>query len=164
MAFSTICSDESGRSACIALLLAVRYYASLGVRFQRVLTDNGACYKSRMFKRSCRRPRLRHLRTKPYTPRTNGKAERFIQTALRDRAYARPYKPSDQRAAHLPFWLHHYNWHRPHAGLKYLPPISRLPITNNLVGLHTYAENCGLHRPARRKITAVTGSEVSRGT
>jgi transposase InsO family protein len=86
-----------------------------------------------MFKRSCRRLRLRHLRTKPYTPRTNGKADRFIQTALRDRAYARSYESSDQRAAHL----HHYNWHRPHAGLKYLPPISRLPITNNLVGLHT---------------------------
>lgn len=137
IAFSTICPDESGRSACIALLLAVRYYASLGVRFQRVLTGNGACYKSRMFKRSCRRLRLRHLRTKPYTPRTNGKAERFIQTALREWAYARSYESSDQRAAHLLFWLHNYNWHRPHAGLKYLPPISRLPITNNLVGLHT---------------------------
>jgi len=136
IAFSTICPDESGRSACIALLRTVRYYASLGIRFQRVLTDNGACYKSRKFKRLCRRLRLRHMRTKPYTPRTNGKAERFIQTALREWAYARSYESSQQRAAHLPIWLHQYNWHRPHASLKYLPPISRLPNANNLVGLH----------------------------
>jgi transposase InsO family protein len=136
IAFSSIHSDESGPSACSALLKAVRYYASLGIRFKRLMTDNGSCYKSRKFRRLCRRLRLKHLRTKPYTPRTNGKAERFIQSALREWAYARSYESSDQRAAHLPIWLHQYNWHRPHASLKYLPPISRLPIANNLVGLH----------------------------
>lgn len=128
--------DESGRSACRALLSALRYYRQFGISFRRVLTDNGACYKSRRFARLCRRLGLRHLRTKPYTPQTNGKAERFIQTALREWAYARSYDSSEQRAQHLPLWLHHYNWHRPHASLQYQPPISRISSLNNLVGLH----------------------------
>jgi len=129
--------DESGRSACRALLSALRYYRQFGISFRRVLTDNGACYKSRRFARLCRRLGLRHLRTKPYTPQTNGKAERFIQTALREWAYARSYDSSEQRAQHLPLWLHHYNWHRPHASLQYQPPISRISSLNNLVGLHS---------------------------
>ena len=73
------------------------------------MTVNGACYKSLAFRETCRQLGLRHIRTKPYTPRTNGKAERFIQTALREWAYARAYKTSDQRAADLPIWLHMYN-------------------------------------------------------
>lgn len=137
VAFADIQPDESGRSACRALLSALRYYRTFGVSFRRVLTDNGACYKSRRFARLCQRLGLRHLRTKPYTPQTNGKAERFIQTALREWAYARAYDSSSQRAQHLPLWLHHYNWHRPHASLQYLPPISRITGLNNLVGLHT---------------------------
>lgn len=136
IAFADILPDESGRSACRALLSTLRYYRTLGITFRRVLTDNGACYKSRRFARLCQRLGLRHLRTKPYTPQTNGKAERFIQTALREWAYARAYESSIHRAQHLPLWLHHYNWHRPHASLKYLPPISRIPLLNNLVGLH----------------------------
>jgi transposase InsO family protein len=135
IAFSAIFPDESGRSACAFLLQAVRYYAALGIRIQRLLTDNGPCYTSRRFRRLCKRLGIRPKRTKPYTPRTNGKAERFIQTALREWAYARAYEASDHRAQHLPAWLHHYNWHRPHASLGYLPPISRHPL-NNLVGLH----------------------------
>ncbi|WP_412053239.1 IS481 family transposase [Pokkaliibacter plantistimulans] len=134
--FSSIHPDETGKSACHALLQAVRYYRRLGIRFVRVLTDNGACYRSRRFRRLCTRLNLRHYRTKPYTPRTNGKAERFIQTALREWAYARSYESSEQRAAHLPLWLHQYNWHRPHASLHYQPPVSRLPLLNNVVGLH----------------------------
>jgi len=138
VAFSSLHSDEQGRSACRALLNALRYYRSLGVSFTRLLTDNGACYLSRRFKRLVHRLGLRHLRTRPYTPRTNGKAERFIQTALREWAYARTYESSDQRASHLPLWLHTYNWHRPHASLGYRPPISRLQIPlNNVLGLHT---------------------------
>ena len=105
------------------------------MRFERVLTDNGACYKSRCFRRLVRRLGMRHLRTKPYTPRTNGKAERLVQTSLREWAYARAYADSAQRAEALPAWLHHYNWHRPHASLNYQPPISRISL-NNLVGLH----------------------------
>lgn len=138
VAFSSIWPDESGRSACAFLLQALRYYKSLGITVRRVMTDNGSCYKSKRFRRLCRRLRIRHLRTKPYTPRTNGKAERFIQTALREWAYARSYENSEQRAQHLPRWLHEYNWHRPHASLNYQTPISTLGIAvNNLVGLHS---------------------------
>ena len=135
--FADIQPDEGGRSACRALLAALRYYRQFGVTFRRVLTDNGACYKSRRFARLCQRLGLRHRRTKPYTPQTNGKAERFIQTALREWAYARAYESSIHRALHLPLWLHHYNWHRPHASLQYQPPISRITVLNNLVGLHS---------------------------
>ncbi len=132
VAFGTRYPDETGWSACYALLETVR----LGVRFTRVLTDNGACYRSRAFRRLCRRLGLK--RTRPYRPRTNGKAERFIQTALREWAYARSYDSSEQRGRHLPAWLHQYNWHRPHASLDYHPPVSRLGLSvNNLVGLHT---------------------------
>lgn len=137
VAFSSLHEDQSGRSACLSLIQALRYYANLGVRFKRVMTDNGPCYKSGRFKRMCRRLGLKHIYTQPYTPRTNGKAERFIQTALREWAYARSYESSDQRAAFLPEWLHEYNWHRPHASLSYLPPISRIASVNNLVGLHS---------------------------
>jgi transposase InsO family protein len=114
------------------------YYASLGVTVRRVMTDNGACYKSHAFRDACRRHGLKHIRTRPYTPRTNGKAERFIQTALREWAYARAYDTSDQRAEELPRWLHRYNWHRPHGSLKALTPISRLGFTgDNLLRLHS---------------------------
>ena len=137
IAFSNIHPDETARSACSALLAALRYYRSLGISFKRVLTDNGACYKSRRFRRLCRRLGLVHKRTRPYTPRTNGKAERFIQTALREWAYARSYRSSNQRAKHLPAWLHTYNWHRKHASLGYQPPISRLGLgMNNLLAIH----------------------------
>ena len=114
----------------------MRYYRRLGVRFERVLTDNGACYKSRTFRRLIHRLGMRHLRTRPYTPRTNGKAERLVQTSLREWAYARSYANSEQRAHALQGWLHHYNWHRPHASLGYRPPITRIPL-NNVVGLHS---------------------------
>ncbi|AKC78177.1 integrase [Xanthomonas arboricola] len=136
VAFGSIEPDERGMSACKALLRALRYYRTLGVRFQRVLTDNGACYRSGAFRRLLRRLGMRHLRTRPYTPRTNGKAERLVQTSLREWAYARSYDTSEQRARALAPWLHHYNWHRPHASLGYLPPISRIPL-NNVLGLHT---------------------------
>ena len=135
VAFGCIEPDERGVSACRALLLAVRYYRTLGVRFERVLTDNGACYRSRRFRRLVRRLGMRHLRTRPYTPRTNGKAERLVQTCLREWAYARSYNSSDCRAVAFTHWLHHYNWHRPHASLGHHAPISRIPL-NNVVGLH----------------------------
>ncbi len=138
IAFASVHPDETAHSACDALIRAVRYYASLGIRFRQVLTDNGSAYISGAFARLCRRLGLRHRRTRPYTPRTNGKAERFIQTALREWAYARSYDNSEQRGQFLPRWLHAYNWHRPHASLGYLPPVSRIPQpVNNLVGLHS---------------------------
>lgn len=138
VAFGTIENDERGSSACRSLLQTLRYYRSLGVTFTRVMTDNGACYKSRRLRRLLRRLGLRHLRTRPYTPRTNGKAERLVQTALREWAYARSYASSDQRGLALSLWLHQYNWHRLHASLGYKPPISRLQLPlNNVMGLHS---------------------------
>jgi len=138
IAFGSIHPDEKAPSACEALIKAVRYYRGLGIRFRRVLTDNGAPYRSRAFKRLCRSLGMKHCRTKPYSPRTNGKAERFIQTALREWAYARSYASSDQRARHLLPWLHQYNWHRPHGSLDYQPPISRSGLSvNNLLSNHS---------------------------
>lgn len=137
VAFSRILPDERKESAVAFLKAAVAYYASLGVVVQRVMTDNGACYKSHAFRKACRDLGLRHIRTRPYTPKTNGKAERFIQTALREWAYAQAYPNSDRRAAELPIWLHRYNWHRPHSAIKSKPPISRLDLTeDNLLRLH----------------------------
>lgn len=137
VAFSVVHPTEQARCACTFLLQALRYYIRLGIRIRRVLTDNGACYLSRRFQRLCRRLGIEHRRTRPYTPRTNGKAERFIQTALHEWAYARAYLSSDQRTEHLSHWLHQYNWHRPHASLTYRPPMSRVNSVNNLVGIHT---------------------------
>jgi len=102
------------------------------------MTDNGSCYRSKAFGKACRKLGLRHVRTKPYTPRTIGKAERFIQTALREWAYAVAYPTSERRAAELPIWPHRYNWHRPHSSLKSKTPISRLGLTaDNLLRLHS---------------------------
>jgi transposase InsO family protein len=138
IAFSQVLPDETKDSAVPFLNAAVDYYASLGVRVARVMTDNGSCYRSFEFREACRKLGLRHIRTRPYTPKTNGKAERFIQTSLREWAYARPYRNSDHRADKLPAWLHRYNWHRPHGGINYQTPISRLGITgNNLLRLHS---------------------------
>ena len=138
IAFSQILPNEKQESAVVFLKAAVAYYASLGVAIARVMTDNGSCYRSKTFASACRDLDLKHVRTRPYTPKTNGKAERFIQTALREWAYAVAYHTSDQRGAELPVWLHRYNWHRPHGGINFKTPISRLGLTgDNLLRLHT---------------------------
>ena len=138
LAFSRILPDEKKESAAAFLKAAVAYYQSLGVTVARVMTDNGSCYRSKAFRDACRELGLRHIRTRPYTPKTNGKAERFIQTALREWAYAQAYPTSDRRAEELPIWLHRYNWHRPHGSLKSKPPISRLALAeDNLLRLHS---------------------------
>jgi len=137
IAFSQILPDEKAASAVPFLRAAIDYYAGLGVTVTRVMTDNGSCYKAFAFRDACKALGLRHIRTRPYTPKTNGKAERFIQTALREWAYAQKYQSSARRAAELPFWLHRYNWHRPHGGIKLQTPISRLALTeDNLLRLH----------------------------
>ncbi len=137
IAFSQILPDEKKESAIAFLRAAVAYYASLGITVARVMTDNGACYKAHAFRNACRDLGLRHIRTRPYTPKTNGKAERFIQTALREWAYAQAYPTSEHRGNELPRWLHRYNWHRPHGSLNSNPPISRLGLSeNNLLRLH----------------------------
>ena len=138
IARADILPDEKKHSATAFLIATVAYYQSLGVAVERIMTDNGACYRSKLFARTCRQLGIKHITTKPYTPQTNGKAERFIQTALREWAYATAFEHSDQRRQALLPWLHRYNWHRPHASLAKKPPISRLGLTrNNLLRLHS---------------------------
>jgi transposase InsO family protein len=137
VAFAKVMSSEKKRSAIAFLKEAVAYYDSLGVKVERVMTDNGSCYKSFAFRTACKRLELKHICTKPYTPKTNGKAERFIQTSLREWAYAQAYPNSQERKAELPIWLHRYNWHRPHAGIDDKTPCSRLGLTeNNVLRFH----------------------------
>jgi len=137
VAYCQVLPDEEGESACAFLRAAVAYYAALGVTIREVLTDNGVCYRAKNFAATCSALGLKHRRTRPYTPRTNGKAERFIQSALREWAYARAYGTSAQRIHALPRWIHGYNWHRPHASLAGQPPTSRLSLDrNNLLRLH----------------------------
>lgn len=131
--FSLMLPDETAKSASQHLLAALRYYKALGVKVQRVMTDNGSAYKSRRFAKLLRRLKIKHLRTRPYTPRTNGKAERFIQTLLREWAYAYLYPTSDHRADELAPWMHHYNFHRPHSATDHRPPITRLGFDGNNV-------------------------------
>ena len=131
VAYSQVLPDEEGDSAAAFLRAAVAYYAGLGVRIREVLTDNGVSYRSKIFAQACATLGIRHRRTRPYTPRTNGKAERFIQSALREWAYARAYRRSAHRTAELARWLHGYNWHRPHASLAAQPPISRIGLKRN---------------------------------
>jgi transposase InsO family protein len=138
IAFAQIMPDEKKHSVAAFLRAAVAYYESLGVKIARVMTDNGGGYISFAFRDACRDLGLRHIRIKPYRPQTNGKAERFIQTALREWAYAKAYTHSNGRTAELPIWLHQYNWHRPHGSLKSKTPISRLALPeNNLLRLHS---------------------------
>jgi transposase InsO family protein len=138
VAFVQVMADQRKESAVAFLEAAVTYYARLGIRIERVMTDNGSCYCSKSFRAACKRLGLRQIFTRPYTPKTNGKAERFIQTALREWAYAQAYQNSHQRTAELQIWLHRYNWHRPHGSLKANTPISRLGLAgNNLLRLHS---------------------------
>ena len=136
IAFAQILPDQTAASACTFLRAALAYYASLGIRVHALLTDNGHCYRSHPFRALCAQLAIRQHFTRPYTPRTNGKAERFIQTALREWAYARAYPHSDMRDAELPHWVHHYNWHRPHGSLSHAPPISRSGLDGNNVLSH----------------------------
>jgi len=131
--FGQVLSDETSRSACDFLIAALRYYRQLGVRIQAVMTDNGSAYKSKRFAKLLRRLGIKHKRTRPYTPRTNGKAERFIQTLLREWAYAYRYPSSDVRTAELQPWMQHYNFHRPHSAVSHKPPASRLGFDGNNV-------------------------------
>ena len=138
IAVTDIYPDEKATSAIACLSASVAYHHGLGIKVSRVMTDNGSCYKAKTFAAACKTLNLKHIRTKPYTPKTNGKAERFIQTALREWAYARAYQTSDQRKHHLPDWTHMYNWHRPHGGIGSKPPISRLGLSpDNLLRIHS---------------------------
>jgi transposase InsO family protein len=135
---ASVTADECANTACSFLKATVEHFATRGVRIQRVMTDNGSAYRSHVFRDTCQQLGIRHLRTKPFTPQTNGKAERFIQTCLREWAYAQAYSSSQQRTVALAQWLHHYNWHRPHSALNCMPPITKLGLKgNNLLKLHS---------------------------
>ncbi len=144
--YAHVCVDDHSRLSYVEILLdekrettsaflqrALHWYALHGVTSQALLTDNGSAYRSYLFDTICRSHGLRHFFTRPYRPRTNGKAERFIRTALTEWAYRRPFRSSRQRARALQHWLHHYNFHRRHTALGGRPPASRV---NNL--LSTY--------------------------
>jgi len=137
VAYAEVLPDERGSTVSAFLWRALAWYRRQGIRVQRVMTDNAFAYLGHAFTALCELRGLRHLRTRPYTPRTNGKAERFIQTLLREWAYVRPYRSSRARQALLPRWLHYYNCHRRHASLQGRPPISRLLAGDNLVRLHS---------------------------
>ena len=135
--FTGIHADERAPSAVAFLRDAVAYYASLGVTIRRLLTDNGGAFHSKAFVAACRELGIAKRYTRPYRPQTNGKAERFIQSALREWAYAYTYQHSAERAQALDSWIHHYNWHRPHHGIGRVAPISRLNLSgNNVLTVH----------------------------
>jgi transposase InsO family protein len=132
LAFTKIFPDETATSACAFMIDAVAWFARWGITVQRVLTDNGSPFLSDAFKALCSSAGIRHKRTRPYTPRTNGKAERFIQTILREWAYRFSYESSDKRNRWLAPYLHFYNYHREHSSIGYKPPIARLSRNNVL--------------------------------
>jgi transposase InsO family protein len=126
LAYVEVLADERGESAAAFLRRACRWFGERGVRVERVMTDNGSPYISVTHAASCRELGLRHLRTRPYRPRTNGKAERFIQTMLREWAYGRLYRSSSERHSQLGPWLERYNYRRRHGSLGHRPPAARL--------------------------------------
>ena len=137
LAYVEVLPDERKQSAMAFLGRAVLWFQKLSIWVEEVLTDNGSCYVSHAFQGLCQQLGLRHLRTRPYRPQTNGKAERLIQTLLREWAYRFPYRTSGHRIRWLRPWLHFYNHHRQHQSLGGLSPISRLPLMNNVMRMHT---------------------------
>jgi transposase InsO family protein len=136
--FTDLYPDECKANAVQFLDNTVAYYKALGVSVHRLLTDNGSAFRSKPFAAACERLGIKHRFTRAYRPQTNGKAERFIQSALREWAYGFAYNHSRERARMLERWIHHYNWHRPHQGIHGVAPISRLTSPpNNLLTLHS---------------------------
>lgn len=138
VAYTAMHPDERHQSAVQFLRDAVSYYNRMGVTIKRLLTDNGSAFRSGPFKAACEQLGIEHKFTRAYRPQTNGKAERFIQSALREWAYGWTYQSSDERRKVMYSWLHHYNWHRPHHGIGRVPPASRLPGPGyNLLKIHS---------------------------
>jgi transposase InsO family protein len=137
LAYVEVLGDEQGLTAAGFLRRAVAFYAAHGITVQRVMSDNGACYRSTAHAIVCRTLGLRHLRTRPYRPRTNGKAERFIRTLIAGWAHGPIYGSSHERTAALDGWIWTYNHRRPHGALSHKPPITRLDELNNLPGSYS---------------------------
>jgi len=137
LAYVEVLDNEKAVTVVAFLQRAVAFYASYGIQVERVMTDNGGGYRSTLHALACRALGLRHLRTRPYRPQTNGKAERFIRTLLGGWAYGAIYGTSRERTAALPAWLDFYNHHRPHGSLNHQPPLTRLRELNNVVGSYS---------------------------
>ena len=136
LAYVEVLSDEKATTAIAFLARAVAFYARYGITVERVMTDNGSAYRSTIHAFACRTMGIRHLRTRPYRPQTNGKAERFIRTLLGGWAYGALYRNSTERAAALDGWLDYYNHQRRHSALGHKPPIARLNERTNLFGTY----------------------------
>jgi transposase InsO family protein len=127
LAYVEVLANEQATTTAGFLRRALCFYRQHGIRkVQRIMTDNGPAYVSHLFAALCAARNVRHIRTRPYRPCTNGKAERFIQTMLREWAYKRPYRSSRRRIAALPAWLRYYNYRRPHGALNGQSPLSRV--------------------------------------
>jgi transposase InsO family protein len=137
LAYVEVLADEKATTAAGFLRRAITFYARHGIQVERVMTDNGSAYRSSIHAVACRALGLRHLRTRPYRPRTNGKAERFIRTLLGGWAYGAIYASSDERTAALDGWLWTYNHRRPHGSLSHKPPMARLAELNNVAGSYS---------------------------
>ena len=137
LAYVEVLADEKAITAVGFLRRAVAHFASYGITTERLITDNGSAYRSTIHAIACRTLGIRHLRTRPYRPQTNGKAERFIRTMLGGWAYGAIYRSSDERTAALAGWLDFYNRRRPHGALSHKPPIARLNELNNLLGSYS---------------------------
>ena len=137
LAYVEVLANEKAITAAGFLRRAVKHYTSYGITVERVITDNGGAYRSTVHAVACRALGIRHLRTRPYRPQTNGKAERFIRTMLGGWAYGAIYRNSEERNAALAGWLDFYNHRRPHGALSHKPPIARLTERNNLLGSYS---------------------------
>jgi transposase InsO family protein len=137
LAYAEVLPDEKATTALAFLRRAVAFFERHGIKVERLLTDNGSAYRSTVHAIACRALGIRHLRTRPYRPQTNGKAERFIRTLLSGWAYGAIYRTSSERTAALDGWLWHYNHHRRHSALGHKPPIARLNERTNLIGTYT---------------------------
>jgi transposase InsO family protein len=133
LAYAEVLPNEKAATAAAFLARAARFYSRYGIRVEAVLTDNGACYRGTLHALACRQLGIRHLRTRPYRPQTNGKAERFIRTVLNGWAYGAIYASSLERTTALDGWLWHYNHRRRHSALGHQPPVTR----TNLLGSYS---------------------------
>lgn len=137
LAYVEVLADEKAITAVAFLRRAIKHYATYGITVERLITDNGSAYRSTVHAIACRTLSIRHLRTRPYRPQTNGKAERFIRTMLAGWAYGAIYRSSEERNAALAGWIDFYNRRRPHGALSHKPPIARLNELNNLLGSYS---------------------------
>jgi transposase InsO family protein len=137
LAYAEVLADEKATTAIAFLRRALAFYRRHGIKVEQLLTDNGSAYVSIAHTVACRALGIRHLRTRPYRPQTNGKAERFIRTLLAGWAYGAIYRNSQERTTALDGWLWHYNHHRKHSALSHKPPIARLHERTNLLGTDT---------------------------